>query len=491
MSAALLEKYELVIGLEVHAQLRTNSKLFSPAPVRYGAEPNHNVAPVCLALPGVLPVLNRRAVECAILAGLATHCTIHPRSVFARKNYFYPDLPKGYQISQFEDPIATDGWVDIRLDGANGETVEKRIRLTRIHMEEDAGKSIHDAAVAGSDATLVDLNRAGVPLVEIVSEPDLRSSAEAGAYLRTLRSILRYVEVSDADMEKGNFRCDANVSLRPSGQKTFGTRSELKNLNSFRFVEAAIDAEARRQAEILEAGGRVVQATMAYDAASDRTRVLRLKEDAHDYRYFPDPDLVPLVIPEEQIAALRAGLPELAEEKCRRFQSQHGLAEGDARLLSASRRTGEFFEAAATDHGNARIVANWLLRDVQKVLAELGLEIERSKLTPAALATLIRLVEGGRTTVKGANALLPDLVRDGGDPELRMVERGLEAVSDIGVLGSAVDEVLALHPDNVARYRAGEQKVLNFLMGQVMRLTRGKADPGAVRELLIEHLERE
>jgi aspartyl-tRNA(Asn)/glutamyl-tRNA(Gln) amidotransferase subunit B len=427
-------------------------------------------------------------VACAILAGLATHCTIHPRSVFARKNYFYPDLPKGYQISQFEDPIATDGWVDIRLGGANGDATQKRIALTRIHMEEDAGKSIHDDATAGSDATLVDLNRAGIPLVEIVSEPDLRSSAEAGVYLRTLRSILRYIEVSDADMEKGNFRCDANVSLRLRGQQELGTRTELKNLNSFRFVEAAIDAEARRQAEILEAGGKVVQATMAYDSSRDRTRVLRLKEDAHDYRYFPDPDLIPLVIPEEQIAALRAGLPELADEKSQRFVREHSLSEADARLLTASRGMGEFFEAAARDHGDAKAVANWLLRDIQKVLGDLDLEIEDSKLLPAALATLIRLVEGGRTTVRGANTLLPQLIRDGGDPEALVAERGLETLSDVGVLGSAVDAVLAEHSDNVAKYRAGEQKVLNFLMGQVMRRTQGKADPAAVRGLLIERL---
>jgi aspartyl-tRNA(Asn)/glutamyl-tRNA(Gln) amidotransferase subunit B len=490
VSAAALDGYELVIGLEVHAQLRTRSKLFSPAPVQYGAEPNHSVSPVCLALPGVLPVLNRQAVVCAVLAGLATHCTIHRRSVFARKNYFYPDLPKGYQISQFEDPIATEGWVEIAVDGPDGEVVTRRIRLTRIHMEEDAGKSIHDDAVAGSDATLVDLNRAGVPLVEIVSEPDLRSSAEAGAYLRTLRSILRYIDVSDADMEKGNFRCDANISLRRRGETELGTRTELKNLNSFRFVESAIDAEARRQAEVLNAGGEVVQATMAYDADSDRTRVLRSKEDAHDYRYFPDPDLIPLVIPEEQIAELRASLPELADEKCRRFETEHGLVESDARLLSATRELGEFFEAAARDHGDARSVANWLLRDVQKALGELSLSLEDSRLTPALLAQLIRLVDEGRTTVKGANTLLPELLRDGGDPAALVAERGLEAVSDVGVLGAAVDAVIAEHPDNVEKYRAGEQKVLNFLMGQVMRRTGGKADPAAVRELLIERLGR-
>jgi aspartyl-tRNA(Asn)/glutamyl-tRNA(Gln) amidotransferase subunit B len=488
MSHSALSKYEVVIGLEVHAQLRTESKLFSPAPVAYGAKPNHSVEPVCLALPGVLPVLNAHAVECAILAGLATHCAVHTRSVFARKNYFYPDLPKGYQISQYEFPIATDGWIDIPIDGADGDAATRRIGLTRIHMEEDAGKSIHDDAIAGSDATLVDLNRAGVPLVEIVSEPDLRSAAEAGAYLRCLRSILRYIDVSDADMEKGNFRCDANVSLRPRGRKEFGTRTELKNLNSFRFVEAAIVSEARRQAEILESGGEIQQATMAYDAATDRTRVLRLKEDAHDYRYFPDPDLIPLVIDRNEVERLRARLPELADEKCERFQEQYGLSPYDARQLSASRALGEFFEATVDRHGQAKLVANWLLRDVLQALGELELEIDDAKLTPEALAQLLKLVDTGKTTAKSAQQLVPELVREGGDPEAMVRERGLEAVSDTAVLAAAVDEVIAEHPENVAKYRAGEAKVINFLMGQVMRRTRGKANPAAVRDLLVERL---
>jgi len=484
MSDSKPPDYELVIGLEVHAQLRTQSKLFSPAPVEFGSPPNHNVEPVCLALPGVLPVLNRRAVECAILAGLATHCTVHPRSVFARKNYFYPDLPKGYQISQFEEPIATGGWIDIPVEGGG----TKRIGITRIHMEEDAGKSIHDDSVAGSDATLVDLNRAGVPLIEIVSEPDLRSSEEAGAYLRTLRSILRYIDVSDADMEKGNFRCDANVSLRPRGCETFGTRTELKNLNSFRFVEAAILAEVRRQTDLLAAGAAVQQATMAYDTAADRTRVLRLKEDAHDYRYFPDPDLIPLVLDEGEIRALRESLPELADEKCARFQSQYGLSEYDALLLSASRALGDFFEAAVAKHGTAKTVANWMQRDVLKMLGELELEIDESRLSPEAFAELLALVDAGKITAKSAQGLVPELVREGGDPAQLVAERGLEAVSDVGVLAAAVDAVLADHPENVEKYRAGEAKVLNFLMGQVMRRTKGKADPNAVRALLAERL---
>jgi aspartyl-tRNA(Asn)/glutamyl-tRNA(Gln) amidotransferase subunit B len=477
--------YEVVIGLEVHCQLRTASKLFSPAPVTYGDPPNHSVHPICLALPGVLPVLNGHAVELAIAAGLATHCTVHESSIFARKNYFYPDLPKGYQISQFEDPICTGGWIEIPVEGDEG---TKRIGLTRIHMEEDAGKSIHDAAVAG-DATHVDLNRAGVPLLEIVSEPELRSPAEAVAYLKTLRTIVRYIDVSDADMEKGHFRCDANVSLRPKGASEFGTRTELKNLNSFRFVEDAVVAEIERQAEILDDGGEIQQATMAYDPTTGRTRVLRLKENSDDYRYFPDPDLVPLRISTEQIEAARASLPELADEKRRRFEEQFELSPYDAGLLTGSRELATFFEAAVAAYGPAKPVANWILRDVLQALSEQEREIDAAKLTPEALAGLIRLVDEGRTNARSARGLVPELVAEGGDPEALVAQRGLEAVSDSGVLETAVDEVLAAHPDNLEKYQAGEKKVVNFLMGQVMKRTQGKADPGAVREILLRKLE--
>jgi aspartyl-tRNA(Asn)/glutamyl-tRNA(Gln) amidotransferase subunit B len=481
--------YEVVIGLEVHTQLRTASKLFSPAPVTYGDAPNHSVHPICLALPGVLPVLNRRAVELAIRTALATHCTVHERSVFARKQYFYPDLPKGYQISQYEEPVATAGWIDVAVENAEGEAETRRIRLTRVHMEEDAGKSVHDAAVAG-DATHVDLNRAGVPLLEIVSEPDLRSPAEAGAYLRTLRSILRYIDVSDADMEKGNFRCDANVSLRAKGETQLGTRTELKNLNSFRFVEEALEAEIERQAAVLDDGGRIQQATLHYDAGTRRTRVLRVKENADDYRYFPDPDLIPLQLGAEQIERERKQLPELADAKCERFREQYGLSEYDARLLTEGRALADFFEAAAAAHGEAKPVANWILRDLRRTLAERELEIDDAAITPAALAGLIRLVDTGRTSPRSARDLLPELVERGGDPEALVRKRGLEAVSDAGVLETAVDEVLAAHADHAERFRAGEQKVLNFLMGQVMKRTQGKANPGAVREILLRRLEQ-
>jgi aspartyl-tRNA(Asn)/glutamyl-tRNA(Gln) amidotransferase subunit B len=475
--------WEVVIGLEVHVQLRTRSKLFSPAPVSYGAAPNHSVHPICLALPGVLPVLNGRAVELAICAALAMHCRVHERSVFARKNYFYPDLPKGYQISQYEQPLATGGWLEVPLEEAGGGLRTRRVGLTRIHMEEDAGKSIHDAAIAGT-GTHVDLNRAGIPLLEIVSEPDLRSPAEASAYLRTLRSLLRYVDVSDADLEKGHFRCDANVSLRRPGESALGTRTELKNLNSFRFVEGALEAEVARQARILEAGGEIEQATLAYDPDQKRTRVLRLKENADDYRYFPDPDLIPLRIEVDRIERIRAALPALAPAKRVRFEAEYGLPERDASLLAESRALADFFEAAASRHGTPRSVANWLLRDVRQALAELGREIEQAALTPEALAGLLGLVDAGRLTPQSAREILPRLVASGGDPEELVRAQGLEAVSDSGELEAAVQEVLAACPDHVARYRAGEEKVLNHLMGQVMRRTAGKASPGPVRALL-------
>lgn len=483
-------EFEVVIGLEVHAHLRTKSKLFSPAPILYGAEPNHSVHPVCLALPGVLPVLNERAVELAIRASLAMNCEVHQRSIFARKNYFYPDLPKGYQISQYEEPLATGGWVDIPTEGAGGVANKKRIRLTRIHMEEDAGKSIHDDAIAGADSTLVDLNRAGVPLIEIVSEPDLRSAEEASAYLRAVRSILRFTEVSDADMEKGHLRCDVNVSLRRRGSDGYGTRTELKNLNSFRFIEGAVGAEISRQTETLRAGAQVLQCTLAYDPQSGRTSVLRIKEDADDYRYFPDPDLIPLLLAADQIERVRSEVPELAEQRIERLQSDCGLSENDAIQLTESPSIANFFEAAANQHGTPKVVANWILRDVMQALKELELAIDDSPLSPEGLARLIRMVDEGETTVKSARGLIAELVEFGGDPGALIAERGLAAVSDAGIIEQAVSEVLTENPENVELFHSGEEKVVNFLMGQVMQKTQGKADPAAVREILARALRK-
>ncbi len=481
MSSDVHPRYEVVIGLEVHTHLRTRTKLFCSCAVSYGDAPNHHTCPVCLALPGALPVLNEAAVEHAIRTGLATHCEVHPRSIFARKNYFYPDLPKGYQISQFEKPIATEGWIDIEVEG--GEM--KRIGITRIHMEEDAGKSIHDAATE----THVDLNRTSVPLIEIVSEPDMRSPEEAGAYLRTLRAILRFIESSDADLEKGQFRCDANVSLRLKGASTLGTRTEIKNLNSFRFVEDAIRAEIDRQADVLDEGGEIQQATLGYDAESERLFVMRVKENADDYRYFPDPDLIPLQFGEDRIEAIRAALPELPDEKRQRFESEYGLTAQEARLLCDSRALADFFEAAARAHGTARSVANWVLRDLLAALKEREIEIEQAAIAPEALARLIEMVDQGKVTAKSARDLVAELTERGGDPEALVRERGLEAVSDAGLLESVADEVIAANPDAAGRYAQGDKKVANFLMGQVMKKTQGKADPGQVRQILARKLE--
>jgi aspartyl-tRNA(Asn)/glutamyl-tRNA(Gln) amidotransferase subunit B len=488
VSAGTHANYEVVIGLEVHTHLRTESKLFCGCRVRYGDPPNHHTCPVCLALPGALPVLNARAVEFGVRTALAANCTVHPRSVFARKNYFYPDLPKGYQISQYEEPLATSGWIEIDGEEPDGRTFAKRIGITRIHMEEDAGKSIHDAAETGRNGSYVDLNRAGIPLLEIVSEPDLRSAAEAGAYLRTLRQVLRYVDVSDADMEKGHFRCDANVSLRKKGARELGIRNEIKNVNSFRYVEDAIRSEIERQARVLDEGGRIIQATRLYDPSSGKTRVMRTKENADDYRYFPDPDLVPLALEPAFVERTRLTLPELPERRRIRFESAHGLSAYDARLLSTSRSLADFFEAVVAAGVPAKTVANWILRDVLKVLKEREREIEETKLSAGALAGLLRLLEEGRITAKSARELLPELVERGGDPAELVAARGLEAVSDQAQIERAADEVIAADPENAQRFRAGEEKILNFLMGQVMKKTGGKASPGVVRDILARKL---
>jgi len=449
------------------------------------------VHPIDLALPGVLPVLNERVVELAIRLGLAIHATVNPHSVFARKNYFYPDLPKGYQISQFEDPIVSGGWLDIETgDQAKAEGGTRRIGITRAHLEEDAGKSIHDVAIAGSDDSCIDLNRAGVPLLEIVSEPDMRTAEEATAYLRALRSILRYIGVSDADMEKGQFRCDANVSIRLRGSTELGTRTEIKNLNSFSNVEAAIEAEALRQAELISDGGEVVQATMAFDPSRHRTSVMRLKENSDDYRYFPDPDLIPLRIDPARIEAVRAEMPELPEEKRARFESEHALSAYDAGILTASRALADFFEETAKACGSPKAAANWIIRDLLRELKEREVALSGVAITPAILGSLIRLVEDGKLTTRSASQLFPELVSAGGDPEALMLERGLEAVSDTGAIDRLVEEVIAAHPDVVQQVRDGDDKPLNFLMGQVMKASQGKAEPGPVRKALAERIRR-
>lgn len=475
--------YETVIGLEVHAQLRTQSKLFADAPVLAEAAPNSAVSPLCLALPGALPVLNEAAVTLALRACLALGCQVHEHSVFARKNYFYPDLPKGYQISQFEEPLATGGFVEIEA----AERRVRRINLTRIHMEEDAGRSQHDR-VAGT--TRLDLNRCGVPLVEIVSEPDLRGPEEVSAYLRALQEILRYAGASDADMEKGQFRCDVNLSLRPRGSKELGTRTEIKNLNSFRFAEAAARAEVERQRALLARGEAVQQATLGYDSERGLLFTMRVKENADDYRYFPDPDLPPLQLCAERIERERQALPELPAARRRRFTENFGLSPGDARALTRSRALADYFEAIVQHGAAAPDAANWVRRDVLALLAERGAEIESAALPPAGLAEIIALVRGGKISARSGRALLGELLFAGGDPAALVSERGLEVVADPAALEALADEALRENPKAVASYAAGDGKSLNFLMGKVMQKSRGKADPARARETLQRKLEQ-
>ena len=477
-------KYESVIGLEVHAQLLTESKIFCGCSTRFGQPPNHNACPVCAGFPGVLPVLNRRVVEFAIKAGLATHCEIARSSVLARKNYFYPDLPKGYQISQYELPICAHGYVDVELHGA-----VKRVRLTRIHMEEDAGKNIHDAH---GDSSLVDLNRAGVPLLEIVSEPDLRSSEEAGAYLRTLRAILQYLGICDGNMEEGSFRCDANVSVRPEGSEALGTKIEIKNLNSFKAVEGAIGFEIVRQIEALSAGGQLTQETRLWDDHREETRSMRSKESAHDYRYFPDPDLLPLVVDGNWIAEIRAALPELPAPRKARFVSDFGLPAYDAELLTSRKDVADYFEAAVKLHGNVKALGNWIVGDLFRVLKERKLDnqwqITNWPIPAPHLAQLVQLIDQGRISGRIAKTVFDAMLDSAQSPQQIVSEKGLEQVSDTGSIEAAVDQVIGANAKQVAQYRSGNEKVFGFLVGQIMKATQGKANPQRVNEILREKL---
>jgi aspartyl-tRNA(Asn)/glutamyl-tRNA(Gln) amidotransferase subunit B len=477
-------KYERVIGLEVHAQLLTESKIFCGCSTRFGQEPNHNTCPVCMGFPGVLPVLNRKVVEFAIRAGLATHCEIAHTSRLARKNYFYPDLPKGYQISQYEVPVCTNGYVDIEVN-AN----RKRIRLTRIHMEEDAGKNIHDL---GGDASLVDLNRAGVPLLEIVSEPDMRSPSEATCYLRALRAMLQYLEICDGNMEEGSFRCDANVSVRPEGTDVLGTKIELKNLNSFRAVEKALNYEIQRQIETLSDGGRLVQETRLWDADREVTRSMRSKEFAHDYRYFPDPDLVPIAVSDQWINEIRAALPELPEARKARFMSNYGVPAYDAELLTSRKDVADYFETALRSHANSKAIGNWIVGDLFRVLKERKLDeqfhITQWPVRPEALADLVCLIDKGRISGKIGKTLFSEMLVSGRLPHEIVAEKGLEQVSDSLSIENAITQVLAAYPKQVADYRRGNEKIFGFLIGQIMKATQGKVNPQRANEILKQKL---
>lgn len=471
--------YEAVIGLEVHVQLATATKLFCSCPTSFGQAPNSNVCEVCGGMPGALPMLNRQAVHYACLVGLATNCSIHRNSIFARKNYFYPDLPSGYQISQFDLPICEHGHLTVTVDGA-----EKHIGITRIHMENDAGKNIH---AQGENVSYVDLNRAGTPLVEIVSEPDMRSSAEAVAYLKALYGIVTYLGVCDGNMEEGSFRCDANVSIRPVGSTTFGTRTELKNLNSFRNVQRAIDYEIARQQDALADGEKIVQETRLYDATKNITASMRGKEEAHDYRYFPDPDLLPVTITDEEFSRWQQELPELPAARMQRFIAMTGLPEPEAEVLVQSRAMADFFEAAAAK-ADARKVANFILGPLLRELNARSLHVQDCAMTPEALAELVSIVDKGLISAKIANDIFADLMENGAMPEAYVKEKGLVQISDSSALEAAVDKVLADNPAEVEAFRGGKTKLISFFVGQVMRATRGKANPALVNELLAKKL---
>ena len=468
--------FETVIGLEVHAQLKTRTKIFCNCSTEFGKSPNANTCPVCTGMPGVLPVLNRKAVTFAIKAALATNCKIARESRFDRKNYFYPDLPKGYQISQFAAPIAEHGHLDIETSAG-----EKTIGITRIHMEEDAGKLIHDPHRAKSK---VDLNRTGVPLIEIVSEPDLRSAEEAGAYLRKLHAILKYIDVCDGNMEQGSFRCDANISLRPVGQEEFGTRTELKNLNSFKNVEKAIRFEVERQTYVLEAGDKVIQETRLWDPDRNKTASMRGKEEAHDYRYFPDPDLVPLIVENDWIQSVEKEMPELPDEKKARFVKAYNLSEYDADVLTAGIDMANFFEETIRPLENIKQAANWTMTTLMGMLNAKGLDITESPVSAQAFSELLSLIEKGNINANAAKAVFEEMTETGKDPAAIVKEKGLEQVSDQSELEGLVDEVIQENPDEAEAYRNGKTKLFSFFMGQIMKKTRGKADPKVVGPLL-------
>ncbi len=476
--------FEPVIGLEVHAQLKTKSKIFCGCSTAFGAPPNTNTCQVCLGMPGVLPVLNKKVVEYTIKMALATHCTITSPNRFARKNYFYPDLPKGYQISQFELPIAEHGWLETEDGGRT-----KRIGITRIHMEEDAGKLIHDVR---KPLSYVDLNRTGVPLMEIVSEPDIRSPEGATAYLKKLHAILRYLDICDGNMQEGSFRCDANISLRPAGRKKFGIRTELKNMNSFRNVQRALEYEIRRQRDILLDGGEVVQETLLWDADRNVTNSMRGKEEAHDYRYFPDPDLIPVVIDENWIENTRKTLPELPDERRHRFISALGLPEYDAEVLTSSKDLADYFEAALKIYPQAKKLSNWMMTELMRELkGEDSIEIEGCPITPQNLGVLLDMIDKGTISGKIAKAVFMDMLASGKDPETLVKEKNLVQVSDEGELLAIVREIIAANPGQVAEYRAGKTKLMGYFVGQLMQKTKGRANPKIANQLLSQELGKE
>jgi aspartyl-tRNA(Asn)/glutamyl-tRNA(Gln) amidotransferase subunit B len=475
-------KYQPIIGMEVHIELHTRSKMFCRCSAEFfGVAPNTNVCPVCLGMPGTLPVINQKAIEYTIMTGLALNCDIQPHNVFARKNYFYPDLPKGYQISQYELPVVSKGTLRIEVDGQ-----EKVVGITRAHLEEDAGKSLHEDF---HGLTGIDLNRAGTPLLEIVSEPDLRSAKEAVAYLKKLHSLVTYLEICDGNMQEGSFRCDANVSVRPKGQKEFGTRAEIKNVNSFRFVEKAIEYEVERQIELIEGGGKVIQETRLYDSARNETRSMRGKEEAHDYRYFPDPDLLPLVLAAGFVEDVKKTLPELPDAKRERFMSQYKLSAYDAGVLTATRAMADYYETVVRDSGvDAKTVANWIAVELSGFLNRDNKDIAESPVTAAMMGGLLKRISDSTISGKIAKEVLEAMWAGEGDADAVIAKKGLKQITDTGAIESVIDEVIAKNPKQLEQYRAGKETLFGFFVGQVMKATGGKANPGQVNELLKKKL---
>jgi len=478
-----LAQYETVIGLEVHVELKTESKIFCHSTTAFGGDPNTHVCPVCLGLPGVLPVVNKKVVESAVRAALALNCEVASFSKFDRKNYYYPDMPKNYQISQYDLPIAQKGFLEVEVDGET-----RRINITRVHMEEDTGKLVHQGTITTTPYSLVDYNRAGVPLIEIVSEPEMRSPEEARAYLEKMKAIIQYTGVSDCKMEEGSLRCDANVSLRPAGSSGLGTKAEIKNMNSFKSLQRALAYEIERQAEVLEEGGRIIQETRTWDEGKGVTLSMRSKEEAHDYRYLPDPDLVPLVIDGEWVEAVKKSLPELPDARKERYVRDYGLPGYDAGVLTNTRELADYFEDCLAGYGNPKTVSNWVMGDLSRLLNAKSMDVADCPVRPGQLAALLRLIDGGTISGKIAKGVFDEMFETGKDPEAIVKEKGLLQISDEGAIATAVDEVIAKNPKSVADYRAGKEKAIGFLVGQVMKATRGKANPDLVNRLLKEKL---
>ncbi|MBD1891226.1 MULTISPECIES: Asp-tRNA(Asn)/Glu-tRNA(Gln) amidotransferase subunit GatB [unclassified Coleofasciculus] len=489
-AAPVKTQYEAIIGLETHCQLSTETKIFCNCSTEFGATPNQNVCPVCMGMPGVLPVLNQKVLEYAVKAGLALNCAIAPYSKFDRKQYFYPDLPKNYQVSQYDLPIAEHGWLEIELTDADGNPIRKKIGITRLHMEEDAGKLVHAGSerLSGSTYSLVDYNRTGIPLVEIVSEPDIRSGVEAAEYAQELRRIVRYLGVSDGNMQEGSLRCDVNISVRPVGQKEFGTKVEIKNMNSFNAIQRAIEYEIDRQIEAIQSGERIIQETRLWEEGSQRTVSMRKKEGSSDYRYFPEPDLTPIQVSAEQLSKWKSELPELPAQKRHRYESELGLSAYDARVLTDDRSVSEYFEAAVSAKANPKQAANWVMGDISAYLNTAKLNIAEIALKPQILAELISLIEDGTISGKIAKEILPELLSKGGSAKELVESKGVKQISDKGELEKIINEVIAANPKELEQYRSGKTKLLGFFVGQVMKQTGGQADPKLTNQMMAKKL---